>query len=212
MCSNVQYLYNVMYSLDGSSLSLERKLVPRVPITLRRGEDKNIKRICLSESIEQCMMSIQREFTQGMQIIVRKVDVSTLDKAKLLKPMDVVKYVPDALYTGEYWYLDEVATDVSVYTITNIVNDITVDYISMSLPKLYKELKSYKLSCLPKAVIQPKAQESANTYQLRIRGYVKTNYGADSQEYYELDDVLWEIGMGMSFGRVVSNLELEEVS
>lgn len=107
--SIVMILYNVTFN-ENDTVSV---YYPRIPLSASDGENKAIKRICLSDSIEHCIQAIaaeNRPLCIGSCIIVREIDTDDLNNAKLLRPRELFEkgLVPDALENSEYWYLEPI--------------------------------------------------------------------------------------------------------
>lgn len=101
-------LYNVTFNINDK----RNMLVPTIPDSAGTGENKTIKRICLTDSIEHCMKAIavgNRDIAIGAKFIVREVDIPKNAKA-LVNPKQLHnnQFVPDALENNEYWYLHTV--------------------------------------------------------------------------------------------------------
>lgn len=91
---------------------------PDIPYSIMKGENNDIERICLSESIEGCLTSIgwnrldcmfqdyMDEKTESLRMVVLKFDMDNLAKKYLWSPeeLDELGYVPDAYITREWWY------------------------------------------------------------------------------------------------------------
>lgn len=116
------YLYRVLLGDIFSHLTPEQikdiMFFPEIPHAIMKGENQDIERICLSESIEGCLTSIgwkrldcafqdyMNEDVEGLRIVILKFDINKLDKKYLRSPeeLDEKKYVPDAYITREWWY------------------------------------------------------------------------------------------------------------
>ena len=99
-------LYRVSFD---TSASLDRTFVPMIPESAGLEEDKTIKRVCLSSSVEGCLQAIPRgrkDISVGTEFIVYEAEINTLDE-NLIFPEEVRDYVPDALENEEYWYMKE---------------------------------------------------------------------------------------------------------
>ena len=96
-------LYNVTFDLNNTN----NVLTPAIPESAGNGENKEIKRVCLTDSVEHCFQAIascNREIRKGAKFIIKEVDV---EKDELLITPDFLfneGYVPDALENNEYWY------------------------------------------------------------------------------------------------------------
>lgn len=98
-------LYHVSRNLEHID-----KFVPRIPkSSLPMTENRDIKRICLSEHIELCLGAISYnmdydlydEYEGYKKLRVYEFEI---DEADIIKPEEVSKYVLDATTTREYWY------------------------------------------------------------------------------------------------------------
>lgn len=89
---------------------------PRVPnnkLTKKGVENNTIPRICFSNSIFGALAAIEPR--QGDEMYVH----IPINPQKIILNKDVIKYVPDAINTGETWILDN-------YLYTNIVGKVIV--------------------------------------------------------------------------------------
>lgn len=96
-------LYRVSFDL---SQPLERTFIPLIPDSAGYMEDKTIKRVCLSSSIEGCLQAIPRnkiDISVGTEIIVYEAEIDENDY-DLVYPDEIRDYVPDALENDEFWY------------------------------------------------------------------------------------------------------------
>lgn len=105
-------LYNINFICNADPV-----LIPRVPESAGPGENDTIKRICLADSVLNCVQAIgpsSRDMFEGSVFIVKSVDTNSLDSTKLIPPRTLWlnDWVPDALENHEYWYLDTLHMEV----------------------------------------------------------------------------------------------------
>lgn len=85
-----------------------KEFIPRIPKLIAVNENKEIKRICLSDSIEGCLSAIPYKPQNSMskkKITIYKGD---FDKYIGYKELYFSGKVPDAYLTHEHWILDPV--------------------------------------------------------------------------------------------------------
>lgn len=123
------YLYRILLGDVFSHLTAEQikniVFFPDIPYSIMKGENQDIERICMSESIEGCLTSIgwnrldclfqdlMDEETEALRVVILKFDTDKLDKRYLRNPeeLDEKGYVPDAYITREWWYEIPVTPD-----------------------------------------------------------------------------------------------------
>ena len=101
-------LYNITFNLKDTRKILESA----IPDSAGTVENKTIKRVCLTDSIEHCMQAIavgNRYIANGAKFIVREVNIPKNANA-LIHPNQLYKnnLVPDALENNEFWYLHSI--------------------------------------------------------------------------------------------------------
>lgn len=118
-------LYHVSYDV----FQAERYVFkPRVPESRADRENDSIKRICFTDSIENCLRSISSDlqFMNEYNLIrVYKFEVSDQDE-NLMHWEELYRnnYAYDAALTHEYWYLNEVVLESKIYCIKDYSYDI----------------------------------------------------------------------------------------
>ncbi len=123
-------LYRVSFD---TSASLNRTFVPMIPESAGLEEDKTIKRVCLSSSIEGCLQAIPRggkDISVGVELIIYEAEISTLDE-NLIFPEEVRDYVPDALENEEYWYMKELHMTGKKVKLTNFDYSFELGFTSV---------------------------------------------------------------------------------
>lgn len=99
-------LYHVSYDTDNA---LDYTFIPRVPDSRTSDEDGQIKRVCFSDSIQNCIRGISgRLMQESGEIIVYKYEVD-VDSPNIIswKKLYEDGLVNDASLTHEYWYIGE---------------------------------------------------------------------------------------------------------
>lgn len=93
---------------------------PRIPKCRADGEDSTTKRISFSDTILGCLKAIPDSYdgvsnrvsiqdTDGVPALfaIYRINTNTISKNNILTPEELYReYVPDALYTREYWILN----------------------------------------------------------------------------------------------------------
>lgn len=100
-------LYHVSYDIDGD---LERVFTPRVPDNVRFDEEDSIKRVCFSDSIQNCIRAIDGYYKNDcdeIAVFTYEVDDNSPDIIPWLELYNK-GLVNDASLTHEYWYVGEV--------------------------------------------------------------------------------------------------------
>lgn len=135
-------LYNVTFDLTNTN----NILTPTIPESAGNGENKEIKRICLTDSAEHCMQAIascNREVKKGGKFILKEVEI---EESELLITPDFLykeSYVPDALENNEYWYLDNLVANVSVCEIEFFEYDFVLAYSYIPKEKCLEIISKY---------------------------------------------------------------------
>lgn len=99
-------LYHVSYDIDGD---LERVFTPRVPDNVRFDEEDSIKRVCFSDTIQNCIRAIDGYYKNDndeIAVFIYEVD----DNSPVIIPwVDLYNkgLVNDASLTHEYWYVGD---------------------------------------------------------------------------------------------------------
>lgn len=97
--------YNITFDLNNR----DKVLKPYIPYSASDKENRTIKRVCITDSVEHCMQAIatgNREVYKGSPFVLRVVEIVKSNN-QLVYPDKLVScgYVPDALENKEYWYL-----------------------------------------------------------------------------------------------------------
>lgn len=114
-------LYHVSYQ----PFSLVKNFTPRIPIQRAIGEDNTIKRVCVSTSVDLCLLAsplTEEMFTPDGYLSTNDIMLYELpegdfsrygvpfvlytfevDEAMVKTPESIQQYVPDALETNEHW-------------------------------------------------------------------------------------------------------------
>lgn len=89
----------------------------RIPYSTAEYENETIKRICFSDSIEGCLNLVNWTenlliekliLNNGKSCPIRIYEFNfNINDENLLRPKEVSKYVPDAEFFNEYWYIGE---------------------------------------------------------------------------------------------------------
>lgn len=172
-------LYNVTFDLTNTN----DILTPTIPESAGNGENKDIKRVCLTDSIEHCMQAIascNREVKKGAKFIVKEVDV---EESELLIAPDFLfneKYVPDALENNEYWYLDNLKAKVYTCEIEFFEYDFVLAYSCIPREKCLEAISNY---------ISTEEYEKYKTSKEMHEAFV---HWADSNKKYDLVDEIFE--------------------
>lgn len=131
----------ILYHISENTDLLIKEFVPRIPEYRASGEDNSIKRVCVSDSIEGCMM----EYTCTMDIVrdiycreeglSRRIRVYTFDSNDInednfMKTEKLLerKLVPDALTSKESWIIQKIKPK-SCFDIFDIEYEIDESYI-----------------------------------------------------------------------------------
>lgn len=123
-------LYNVTFRPEHKSV-----LVPKIPMCPMPKEDNVTPRVCLTDSISNCIQALpeeHRDVHEGATIEVREVIIR--NPSKLLTPMELYTSgrVPDALENQEYWYLGNVVVRSYTTTIVSFQYKYTISWSMVS--------------------------------------------------------------------------------
>lgn len=134
-------LYHISYNCLEPSY---KEFIPKIPDNTIRGENESIARICLSDSIEGCLnaaedhMGIFDKENRGVIMVWEKE--FSLEDPKLITWMELYEegLVPDAAITHEYWYLQNVFMNGSLYEIKNTKDAIANKQLVYIIKPKYK--------------------------------------------------------------------------
>lgn len=202
-------LYHVSYEINNCK---KRVFIPRVPSSIADGENNNIPRICLSDSVSRCIQAIQVIPNKGELLSIYTTDINTRYK-KLITPNELVRfgYVVDATVNHEYWYTDKLEMTNKVYR----VNDIDIEFtyawevcnIESIIYAVNKTLQKFNINLLSKVIKHLKSLKTAkgvyeafNKYLCNIENYCAYDY---------FDDIVAEIPFIQL--KKVTKLKLERV-
>lgn len=172
-------LYNVTFDLKNTN----NILTPAIPESAGNGENKEIKRVCLTDSIEHCFQAIascNREVRKGAKFIIKEVDVE--EDELLITPDFLFKegYVPDALENNEYWYLDTLKANVSIAEIEFFEYEFTLAFSCIPKEKCLETISRYT------------SIENFKNYKTSKEMYESFVSWADSEKKYNLSDEIFE--------------------
>lgn len=99
-------LYHVSYDIDGD---LKRVFTPRVPDNVRFDEEATIKRICFTDSIQNCIRAIDGYYKNDSDEIAVFIYEVEDDSPVIVPWLDLYDkgLVNDASLTHEYWYVGD---------------------------------------------------------------------------------------------------------
>lgn len=137
-------LYNVTFDITDE----RTHLIPYIPHTAAFDEDMKTKRVCFADTIEHCIAALgssHRNLYTGCEIIIRSVAEMTLDPQLFVTAQELFeeKRVPDALETGECWYLDEVDVTKEVYRIEDFMEEYDIAFSCITREDMDEIIKKY---------------------------------------------------------------------
>lgn len=103
---------NVFYHVSMDLNINEKEFIPRIPTLICKDEDTNIKRICVTKTLEQAIgafpykrvfMNETIPMRNESYLAVYKTDMANKE---YLNDKEINKYVPDAHITNEHWILN----------------------------------------------------------------------------------------------------------
>lgn len=195
-------LYNVTFNLEDT----RTLLVPKVPYSAGNGEDKETPRVCFCTTLEGCMCALgpcSRDLAVGNVLVVRSVSVDDVDVLKLVSPeyLFSTQRVPDALYTGEYWYTSPVNVVRRKYVINGFQSEHCINWTVVSRELLQGILDVNKVN-----YTIPTDEESAIAYCNVMRML-------SCSKQWDLMDLLYEDIAELPWAQAfhISNLKLEEI-
>lgn len=136
-------LYNVSFDLRMTN----DLLIPSIPFTTGDGEDKITKRICLTDSVANCMQAISTEYRHiavGSKFLLKTVEIKP--DQYLIGPQQLVNWrkVPDALENKEYWYLKPVFCEsVQKCEITYFNHEMDLAWTCISVEQCREIVRKY---------------------------------------------------------------------
>lgn len=198
------YLYNVTFDIFDRREVLE----PAVPRSAAKEEERSIRRVCLSTTVEHCIEALgveHRELCTGAELLVREVPIENLYSKILVTPDILFKkgYVPDALETKEHWYLAPVKMITCRYTIVDFIAEYDIAWSCVKVKDM--------LSIAAKYGIQPselhKFTSSKDIYEYCMEIFHKSkNYDFEDDFYDDVDELPWAQRLK------VSKLSLERIA
>lgn len=137
-------LYNVTFNIKDKRNILE----PSIPDSAGDGENKTIKRVCLTDSIAHCMQAIavgNRDIRVGATLIIREVNLKNLNKKLLISPRELKErgLVPDALENNEFWYLGKVKFKCITCKIVDFDAEIDLAWTCIPIQSCREIIKKY---------------------------------------------------------------------
>ena len=174
-------LYNVTFNMKDKRSVIE----PSVPESAGNGENKTIKRICLTDSIEHCMQAIavcNREIREGATFILREVDTKYLDNKLLIKPKELKEngLVPDALENNEYWYIGKIMFNRKVCKIVKFSAEIDLAWTCIPIQSCKDIVKKY-LPAFP-----------VNRYKVSKNLYEAAMTYCNEHKLWNEEDAIWD--------------------
>lgn len=117
----------ILYHVSFDSDEFRKLFIPRIPKSIAEHEDSNIPRICFSDSIDNCLSAlsdVEDSMCESHYINVYSYLFSTNDK-NLISYEELYNkgFVPDALFTHEYWYCKEIYLPAEKFEILNYEAD-----------------------------------------------------------------------------------------
>lgn len=155
----IKTFYHVNLNINGCFI---KEFIPRVPNSALDYEDKKTKRICLSDRLEGCFDAINLSAAWDPNdniIFVHEFYIDDKDP-KLIHPEELYEnnLVPDAIYSGEHWYLENLKPN-KIYKIKMnkikskrktvlLPNKRFRDYVNNNKKEIVEKLKK-DFSCFP---------------------------------------------------------------
>lgn len=202
-------LYNVSFNIENKA----RIFYPIIPDTYGKGENNTIKRVCLSDSVENCiqaMSSANRNLRVGAKFILRSVESSAIKN--IIKPEELVSrnYVIDAIENHEYWSLDPVCFSLTEYEILDFETEFDAAWNILSNQGVIKRFKQVAPEIsIPRELFN----KDISSQELYNKLLDVTKYRADESRYYEICDDLWEAIIELPYMQVtrVKNIKLKQI-
>lgn len=174
-------LYNVTFNMKDK----RRVIEPAIPDSAGNGEDKTVRRICLTDSVEHCMQAIavcNRDIREGATFILREVDTKDLDKNLLIGPKELKErgFVPDALENNEYWYLGKVKFDRMACRIVEFDAEIDLAWTCIPIQSCKDIVKKY-LPAFP-----------VNRYKVSKNLYEAAMTYCNEHKLWNEEDAIWD--------------------
>lgn len=141
------------YHLSLNINNLIDKFYPRIPDIEKMVETENreMKRICLSNSIENCLSAVwwgashlRDSMNEDFELLIRvyEFDLSTVNKKNIITSDELYKkdFVRDAFFTNEIWVINENIVPVKTYIINLLdFTEESVDDLSYEDMLLFEE-------------------------------------------------------------------------
>ena len=174
-------LYNVTFNIKDKRNILE----PSIPDSAGDGENKTIKRVCLTDSIAHCMQAIavgNRDIRVGATLIIREVSLKNLDKKLLISPRELKErgLVPDALENNEFWYLGKVKFKCITCKIVDFDAEIDLAWTCIPIQSCREIIKKY----IPKFPVY--------RYKITKNLYEAAMQYCNKHQLWDTEDNVWD--------------------
>lgn len=188
-------LYNITTDLNDT----EKQLVPKVPFTASKYENKAIKRICLAPSVELCLQAMSfttRPRYRGDLFLLRVVNVNRKD---IITPRRLYDggYVMDALDNKEYWSVYPIRCKVYLCRMEHLEVEFGTNWGCVDINEYKRIVRKYLPNLNTNRIVHPK------TLKRVVDNYCEKNEYFD--EWDSIDDELHSnrIVQKTSFSNVV---------
>ena len=199
----MQYLYNITFNPADNRTSL----TPYVPYSAAPDEDREIPRICFSDSIAHCIEAVgssSRDLRTGGVIYARCVALDSLDIDWLVPPETLYAkgLVPDALETMEHWYLRSTDVIREAYRILDFSCEFDIAWTCIKRDDLSDIVNSY--GHVPDGL--ERFMDAKSLYNHCVRYY-------DRHGMYDLEDAIYDDVASLPWAQRlrINSLKLEQL-
>lgn len=207
-------LYNVTFNES----DMNNELKPTIPDSTGDLENKTIKRVCLSDSIEHCIQAIapcNRNMRVRNILNVRVTSTERIGTNNIITPKELFNkgYVPDALENNEYWSLVPVRFNLEKHKIVSFDSEYDLGWTVVKLDKL----QSIIAGCTKGIInIPDKITYSSESSQALHKNVLDYIYSSDIpwDEKYKLEDAIWDELVEIPYAQQIKihSLQLEKIT
>lgn len=174
-------LYNVTFDMNDR----RNMIKPAIPNSAGDGENKTIKRVCLTDSVEHCIQAIavgNRDVRVGADLIVREVELKDLNEELLISPKELKEkgLVPDALENNEFWYLGDVKFRCITCRIVEFDASIDLAWTCIPIQNCIEIVKKY----IPKFPVY--------RYKITKNLYESAMQYCNKHQLWDIGDNIWD--------------------
>ena len=179
----------MLYHLSFDVFNKIEEFKPRIPKNRIKEEDRKVKRICCSNSIEGCLLAMPNNneillSEKGIYPLIKVYEFKEedIEEGYLYFPKDIEKKVPDAITTKEHWIMSNIKASSSyIISIDSLKYDTDVKKIKDFKYSLLLEEEVLDISDYYSYIVKAKATDETSTLIEKLYN----NYGFE----YDIEEV-----------------------